>query len=160
MQADFTIRMARPADDTVRAALLAPTYRCAPETLIAEAAEIRSRFRSFGDLAPGLVAWVAEDRNGAVIATAEATVRLHANGCDTLRVLFLEGIAVAEDSRGKGVGKALLDAVEAWARRQGIAEIASDIQADYTAARRWHRRLGFAETETVVCLRRPVGQES
>ena len=155
----FTIRMAGPSDDAARAALLAPTYGCAPETLTAEAAEIRHRFRSFGDLGPGPVAWVAENETAAVIGTAEATIRLHANGCETLRVLFLEGIAVAEDSRGKGVASALLTAVEGWARQQGIAEIASDISADDRAARQWHRRLGFAETETVVCLRRPVGQE-
>ena len=157
MTASFTVRMARPADDTARAALLAPTYDCAPETLIAEAAEIRTRFRAFGDLAPGLVAWVAESDDAAIIGTAEATVRLYANGCETLRVLFLEGIAVAADRRGDGVAAALIAAVEAWARQQGIAEIAADISADDMAARRWHGRLGFTETETVVCLRRRVG---
>ena len=157
MQTDFTIRMALPTDDADRAALLAPTYRCAPETLIAEAAEIRRRFRSFGDLAPGLVAWVAADRDGAVIAAAEATVRLHANGCETLRILFLEGLAIAAAHRGRGVGAALLGTAESWARQQGISEIASDIQADDAAARHWHRRMGFEETETVICLRRRIG---
>ena len=48
-------------------------------------------------------------------------------------------------------------AAEAWARRQGISEIASDIEAGDAAARRWHRRMGFEETETVVCLRRRIG---
>ena len=150
-----TIRLAAPGDDHPRAALLAPGYRCAPETLITEAAEIRHRFGSFGDLAPGVVAWVAEDE-GRIIATAEATVRLHANGCETLRVLFIEGIAVADDHRRGGVARALMTAIEFWAREQGIAEIASDVHADDVMARDWHRALGFTETETVVCLRRPV----
>jgi len=76
MTQNFTIRQARPVDDAVRAALLAPSYGADAAGLAAEAADIRRRFRDFGDLAPGIVRLVAEDANGAILGALEATVRL------------------------------------------------------------------------------------
>lgn len=41
---------------------------------------------------------------------------------------------------------------EAWAREQGFDELASDTEIDNHASIALHRRLGFAETERVVCF--------
>ena len=60
----------------MRDVLLAPTYEADAARLPAEAADIRRRFRDFGDLAPGIVRLVAEDANGAILGALEATVRL------------------------------------------------------------------------------------
>ena len=76
MTQNFTIRQARPEDDAARAALLASSYGADAARLAAEAADIRRRFRDFGDLAPGIVQLVAEDANGAILGALKATVRL------------------------------------------------------------------------------------
>ena len=112
MTQNFTIRQARPEDDAARATLLAPTYGADAAGLAAEAADIRRRFWDFGDLAPGIVRLVAEDANGAILGALEATVRLYANGCESVGVMFLKGIAVAPACRKTGIAAALLVRLE------------------------------------------------
>ena len=98
MTQKFTIRQARPEDDAARGALLAPTYGPDATGLAAEVANIRRRFRDFGDLAPRIVRLVVEDANGANLVALETTVRLYANACEGVGVMFLECIAVAPDT--------------------------------------------------------------
>ena len=156
MKEPFTIRIAEPADDAARAALLAPTYGSDAATLVTEAAEIRMRYREFGDLAPGLIGWVAEDRTGHILGTIEASIRLFANGCASIGILFIEGIAVDDTARQNGIGTALVETAAQWAKTQGISELASDALLDDNAAQDWHLALGFEVTEKTVCFRRPV----
>ena len=105
---------------------------------------------------------MAVDENTRVVGAAEATIRLFANGCESLRVLFLEGIAVDLAHRGSGTATALMAAIEDWARRKGISEIASDALLTDSAGQAFHRALGFAETERVIGFRKvmaPPNQE-
>ena len=157
MTQNFTIRQARPEDDAARRALLAPTYGADAAGLAAEAADIRRRFRDFGDLAPGIVRLVAEDANGAILGALEATVRLYANGCESVGVMFLEGIAVAPSCRETGIAAALLARLEVIAVEAGITEIASDSRIDDAIAADFHLANGFAEAERVTCFVRKIG---
>ena len=157
MTENFTIRQAGPGDDAARAALLAPTYEVDAAGLAAEAADIRRRFRDFGDLAPGVVRLVAEDADGAILGALEATVRLYANGCESVGVMFLEGIAVAPSCRETGIAAALLAQLEDIAREAGITEIASDSRIDDAVGADFHLANGFAETERVTCFVRKIG---
>jgi aminoglycoside 6'-N-acetyltransferase I len=92
---------------------------------------------------------VAED--GSALAFVEASKRVdYVNGTSSSPVAFLEGLYVEPGSRRNGVARALVDAVEAWARAEGCAELASDSPLDNAAAHAVHRALGFAETERVV----------
>ena len=156
MTQNFTIRQAGPEDDAARAALLAPTYGANAAGLAAEAADIRRRFRDFGDLAPGIVRLVAEDANGAILGALEATVRLYANGCESVGVMFLEGIAVAPSCHETGIAAALLARLEDNAREAGITEIASDSRIDDAVGADFHLANGFAETERVACFVRKI----
>lgn len=156
MTSPFTIRPAKPEDDAARARLLAPTYDADARSLAAEMAIIRDRFRDFGDLAPGLVCLVAVTQTGRIVGAAEATVRLYANGCEDVRVLFLEGIAVAETHRQAGVAAALLAQMEHMARKARLTELASDARLDDAAGMAFHRALGFAEVERVACFVRRI----
>jgi aminoglycoside 6'-N-acetyltransferase I len=101
-------------------------------------------------------AFVARDGAGAALGFAELYVRPFANGCAARPVPFLEGVWVAPAERGRGVGRALLIAVEAWCREQGFTELGSDAQIDNEAAHRAHSAWGFAETERVVYFRKPL----
>jgi len=94
----------------------------------------------------GLVA-EAEER---LIGFAEASVRSVAEGGPPGPAAYLEGIWVEPDRRRIGVGRALLAAVESWARRQGLAWLGSDAVLDNELSRLWHRAAGFGEIERIV----------
>ncbi|HET6395407.1 MAG TPA: aminoglycoside 6'-N-acetyltransferase [Pseudoxanthomonas sp.] len=107
--------------------------------------------------APDAAAFVA-DAAGAVVGMAEASLRRdHVNGTESSPVGFLEAWYVAPGWRGRGVGRALLAAVEAWARARGCAELASDALLDNAASHAAHAACGFEETERVVYFRKRVG---
>ena len=65
---------------------------------------------------------------------------------------YLEGIYVAENSRGRGVARALLSACEDWARAMGCTEFASDCELDNAASLRFHVNVGFREVNRIICF--------
>ncbi|RXR08663.1 aminoglycoside 6'-N-acetyltransferase [Pseudoxanthomonas composti] len=99
-------------------------------------------------------ALVAVDGQGALLGFAEASVRHeYVNGTDEAPVGFLEAWYVSPSARGRGVGRALVQAVMAWTRTQGCGELASDAALDNLDAHAAHARCGFTETERVVYFR-------
>jgi aminoglycoside 6'-N-acetyltransferase I len=106
---------------------------------------------------PDGIAFLARDDQGAVIGFAEATLRRdYVNGCNSSPAGFLEGIYVRETSRRNGVARALIKAVEDWARARGCSELASDAWLDDTNSHRMHAGVGFSETERVVYFRKAL----
>ena len=156
MTQNFTIRQARPEHDAANAAVLAPTYETDTARLAAEAADIRRRFRDSGDLATGIVQLVPEDADGKIHGALKATVRLYANGCESVGVMFLEGIAVAPAYRKPAIAAALVTRLEDIAREAGITEIASDSRIDDAAGADFHTANGFTEAERVGCFVRKI----
>jgi L-amino acid N-acyltransferase YncA len=65
-----------------------------------------------------------------------------------------ESVYVAERARGRGVGRALLEAVIESARSGGLWTLQAGIFADNVASLELHRRLGFRE----VGVRERIGQ--
>ncbi|BAL93986.1 putative aminoglycoside 6'-N-acetyltransferase/phosphoglycolate phosphatase [Rubrivivax gelatinosus IL144] len=101
--------------------------------------------------------FLARDDDGAALGLAEASIRQdYVNGTDGSPVGFLEGLYVVPAARRQGVSRALVDAVAAWARSRGCAELASDTALDNLAGQALHERLGFEETERVVFYRRSL----
>jgi len=119
-----------------------------PEELAAELDKFRAD--------PTQVAFVAERDDGRLCGFAEASVRRYANSNDESPCAFLEGWWVDEDVRRAGVGRALVAAVEDWARAQGFTELGSDALLDNTPSHAAHRALGFEERERVVYFRKWV----
>ena len=105
---------------------------------------------------PNQVAFVAERQDGRLCGFAEASVRPFANGVDEAPCAFLEGWWVDQDMRRSGVGRALVAAVETWARGRGFAELGSDALLDNTLGHQAHRALGFEERERVVYFRKRI----
>ncbi len=105
---------------------------------------------------PGaLIGFLARNSAGDAVGFAEAALRSDCvNGCDTSPVAFLEGLYVAEASRRRGVGRGLIEAVEAWARSMGCHELASDALLENIAAHDVHAALDFEETERVFYFRK------
>lgn len=101
---------------------------------------------------------IAREDDGTALGFAEAALRRnYVNGCKTSPVAFLEGIFVTPEARGQGVARALVAAIEAWAREQGCTEFASDAATDNVVSHDMHRALGFAETQRVVFFRKVLG---
>jgi aminoglycoside 6'-N-acetyltransferase I len=80
----------------------------------------------------------------------EAGTRKYADGCKSSPVGYIEGWYVDADLRGQGIGKALMQAAEDWARGLGLKEMGSDTWLDNEASIRAHTRLGYEETERLV----------
>ena len=100
------------------------------------------------------VAFVAERDDGGLCGFAEASVRRYANSNDESPCAFLEGWWVDTDMRQAGVGRALVAAVEDWARAQGFTELGSDALLDNTLSHLAHHALGFEERERVIYFRK------
>jgi GNAT superfamily N-acetyltransferase len=62
--------------------------------------------------------------------------------------LLLDGIVVRPDSRGQGIGTALLREVEALARGHGLEAVRLDVVDTNPDARRLYEREGFVATTT------------
>lgn len=110
-------------------------------------------------LAPDdLANFIARTETGVAVGLAEASLRRdYVNGCETSPVAFLEGIYVQPEARRSGVARALVAAVEDWARSQGCSEFASDAAVDNVQSHRMHAALGFEETQRVVYFRKLLG---
>ena len=94
--------------------------------------------------------------NPEAIGFVELSIRAYAEGCETDRVAFVEGWYVDAESRGSGVGAALIRAAEAWARSQGCAELASDTEVDNIASAAAHLAAGFEEAAVMRCFRKSL----
>ena len=96
---------------------------------------------------------VADD-GGNLAGFVELSIRAHAEGCDTDHVGYVEGWYVTPDSRGRGVGRALIEATETWSREQGCTELASDAELNDLASDTAHKACGFSETGQIRCYRK------
>ena len=118
-----------------------------------DAVELRTEALAWDDV-QGL-ALIAFDGDGLAVGMAEASVRRdYVNGTGSSPVGFLEAWYVAADHRGRGIGRALIAAVEDWTREQGCSELASDALLDNTASHAAHAACGFGEAERVVYFRK------
>jgi aminoglycoside 6'-N-acetyltransferase I len=94
--------------------------------------------------------------NAAPVGFAELSIRNIVDGCSTDRVAYLEGWYVVPESRRKGIGRALIDAAEQWAIRQGCTEFGSDAEIDNDVSHAAHLRAGFRETGRVRTFRKKL----
>jgi aminoglycoside 6'-N-acetyltransferase I len=103
---------------------------------------------------------VSLDEEGALTGFLEVGLRSHADGCDPARpVGFVEGWFVHEASRKQGIGRALMQSAEEWARKQGCLEMASDTWIDDERSLHSHQALGFEVVDRCVHFRKPLGAD-
>ncbi len=99
---------------------------------------------------------VADLGDGQLAGFLEASIRSHVEDCDTDNVGYLEGWFVQENYRQLGIGRRMVGLAEAWARRKGSTEMASDAEIDNEISLRAHNRLGYAETSRLVHLKKEL----
>ncbi|WP_260703679.1 GNAT family N-acetyltransferase [Edaphobacter flagellatus] len=101
--------------------------------------------------------FVAQDAEGNITGFVQVGLRSHADGCDSEHpVGFLEGWFVKKQFRRQGIGKALVDAAEAWARSHGCREMASDTWIEETISLHAHEALGFEVVDRCITFRKPL----
>lgn len=98
---------------------------------------------------------VSQDAAGQLTGFVELFVRNLAEGC-TGAAPYVEGWYVEPGARGRGVGAALMQAAENWARAQGFEELGSDTPLANEASQLAHRALGFEEVERIVHFRKSL----
>ena len=68
---------------------------------------------------------------------------------------YVANLAVEETGEGKGVGKALMEAAEAWTRAQGMRHLTLYVFAGNARARTFYARLGFEEDSLKLVKKTP-----
>ena len=80
--------------------------------------------------------------------------RDYVEGCETSPVGYLEGVAVREAYRERGIARRLVAECEQWARERGCTEFASDCELTNTASLRFHLAVGFSEENRIICFKK------
>ena len=98
---------------------------------------------------------LATTPEGEAIGFAEAKLRRdYVNGTESSPVGFLEGWYVSPAWRAQGVGRSMVMAVEAWTKKCGCSELASDALLEHQASHAAHLGCGFEQTDRVVYFRK------
>jgi aminoglycoside 6'-N-acetyltransferase I len=92
-------------------------------------------------------AFVCPRPDAGLCGLVEVSIHTTAPGCTTDRIGYLEAWYVDPDWRGRGVGRELAQAAEAWARGQGCREMASDTNPSHPMSPAAHAALGYQEVE-------------
>ncbi|HVR45020.1 MAG TPA: GNAT family N-acetyltransferase [Candidatus Binatia bacterium] len=140
------IRAVGPADEAAWALLRSRLWRSA------DAAELVAEARAFldGTTMPTIAAVFIAEEEATAVGFLELAVRSFSDGCDSMPVPHVEGWYVEPFARGKGVGRALMESAESWARERGFTELASDTEPWNERSIAAHARCGFRETERLV----------
>jgi aminoglycoside 6'-N-acetyltransferase I len=99
---------------------------------------------------PRTPVFVAQRAEGGLGGFLEAGTRPYVDGCHTSPVGYIEGWFVDEDLRQHGVGRALVEAAEDWARELGLREMASDASISNETSLKAHQALGYRDTERLI----------
>jgi aminoglycoside 6'-N-acetyltransferase I len=105
---------------------------------------------AFTKLPEPYVCFLAFSDDREPIGMIDARVRNYAEGAPNLRAAYVEDLWVDPEHRRAGVARALLGAVEGWARAEGVDWLGSDTTPDNQLSRDWHRKMGFDEVEQLV----------
>jgi aminoglycoside 6'-N-acetyltransferase I len=100
--------------------------------------------------------FLAARPDGGLCGFLEAAIHPWAIGCDHRPVGYIEGWYVDPDVRRQGVGRALVEAAEAWARTAGCRQMASDTQDENRTSQNAHGALGYQETYRLVYFKKDL----
>ncbi|HBC07581.1 MAG TPA: GNAT family N-acetyltransferase [Rhodospirillaceae bacterium] len=68
----------------------------------------------------------------------------------------IQSLVVDARARGAGIGRALMERAEAWARARGLASVALHTTLTRADARAFYARLGYAEAAEAALLRKTL----
>jgi len=95
----------------------------------------------------------AAKEDSTVVGFALCSLRRdYVEGTESSPVGYLEGIFVEESRRRHYTAKMLVEACECFAREKGCKEFASDCEIHNQMSIAFHRGIGFAEANRLVCF--------
>jgi GNAT superfamily N-acetyltransferase len=108
----------------------------------------------------GLMLLLTDPRRCAVLVAERGsevvgmvTAQLVASTAEGALSALVEDMVVEADSRGGGIGAALLRAIEAWARERGATRLQLLADCENAPALAFYVRMGWGATR-LICLRR------
>ncbi|MGI9544152.1 MAG: aminoglycoside 6'-N-acetyltransferase [Cyclobacteriaceae bacterium] len=69
---------------------------------------------------------------------------------------YLEAIFMAPEFRNKGWASALVAQGEHWCQQRGCTQMGSDTETTNIVSQQFHEKLGFKETNRIVCFIKPI----
>jgi aminoglycoside 6'-N-acetyltransferase I len=100
--------------------------------------------------------FVAERTGGGLCGFVETSIRSWAIGCEARSVGYVEGWYVDPDMRRREVGRALVEAAEAWAQSRGCRQMASDAELWNEVSHQAHGAIGYRETARLVLFKKDL----
>lgn len=76
----------------------------------------------------------------------------YVEGTESSPVGYPEGVFIKQEFRKNGYARALVSKCEEWAKEQGCSEFASDCELDNDVSLRFHIKMGFTETNRIICF--------
>lgn len=114
--------------------------------------EIQDRFRHLSD-SPDAAVFVAGDAGGAVVGWVHVAVP---RDLVSARYAEVRALVVDEAHRGRGIGKALLQAAEGWARERLLDSIRVRSNVTRERTRGFYEREGYVVTKTQHNFHKPL----
>jgi aminoglycoside 6'-N-acetyltransferase I len=118
--------------------------------------ELLAELRNLVSLPEPYIGFLAFDHQGRALGMIDARIRNYAEGAPELKAAYVEDLWVEPQARLSGVGRALLEAVEIWARSEGLGWLGSDTTLDNAQSRAWHAAVGFEEVEEIVVFGKSI----
>lgn len=104
--------------------------------------------------------FVVENEVGELSGFMELNIRNFAEGSRESAVPYVEAWYIKPEYQGQGLGRALMQQAEQWARQMGHLELASDTEVHNHKSIAIHQHLGFKETERVVCFIKKLNEQA
>ena len=101
--------------------------------------------------------FIAND-DGRKIGLVELSLRNIVDGCLSSPVAYLEGLYLAPDYRGQGVGKEVIKILLSWCTSEGLKELATDTELKNEKAQKFYQSIGFEEVDRVVEYRLEINK--
>ncbi|MBI1372151.1 MAG: GNAT family N-acetyltransferase [Phycisphaera sp.] len=92
-----------------------------------------------------LLAWEGDGDEAAAVGVAVCLVGFSSFKARPL--VNIHDVAVRDTHRGRGIGKALFDAVEQHARQRGACKVTLEVRDDNHPAKGLYRKLGYGEPD-------------
>lgn len=123
------------------------------------AGELEREFRSMLEDAEAAVFLMME--GNCAVGFVQCQLRHdYVEGTQTSPVGYLEGIYVIPSCRHRGFARALLRACEDWAGEMGCTEFASDCELTNLDSFAFHKSMGFAEANRIICFTKKLSDEN
>ena len=117
-----------------------PVYSAAPD-----AEKVMRRFLADLSRSSHSCLFVAEDEGGGVAGFLSGELREGSPAFSPKTWAAVEDVYVVPELRSRGLGRALLEAFEGWARQKGANGVSLQVAAGNGRARGFYERLGFRE---------------